>query len=119
MRSSRCEFSSVVSFGDSRMNQSLFETSSVFILVIIEFHRSLMPNRSQNRVPAFRFRRRFQRWRFSTARQFPLRFVLVGLGCILLRPAVEHRQFGRAIPNHLIADRSDTFSMDHDRAFMH
>lgn len=44
----------VVGFGNSRLHHSLFDTSSVFILVAIEFHRSLLPGRSRDRVPALR-----------------------------------------------------------------
>ena len=113
----RCEFSIVVGFGGSRLHQSLLDTFSVLILVVAEFDGGFLPGCSRDRVPAFRLRHGFQGCRFSPARQFPLRLVPIGLGCIRRRPTINLRQFGSAIANHFIANRSDAVSMDHDRAF--
>lgn len=46
------EFLFGVGFGDSRLHQSLSDTSSFLILVVIEFHRSLLTGGSLDWVPA-------------------------------------------------------------------
>jgi hypothetical protein len=69
-------------FGDAFINQSFIVAATFLILIFARSHWHFMPGRTGQRIPAFRFRRRFKNRFFRVyvrfARQFPFGLCQVG-----------------------------------------